>query len=58
MLAAAAVLKHGTSSYITDIREGFATALNGEVLKTCAFKTDYALQLKYINCKYIKSVDI
>lgn len=45
MLAAAAVLKQGTWSYTTDIRESFATALNGDSLKAYAFKKDYALLL-------------
>lgn len=45
MLAAAAVLKQGTWSYTTDIRESFATALNGDSLKVYAFKKDYALLL-------------
>lgn len=45
MLAAAEVLKHETWSHTTDIREIFATALNGDALKACAFKTEYALQI-------------
>lgn len=42
VLAASAVLKQGTRSFITDVIENFANELNKRVLKSCAFKTCFA----------------